>query len=79
MLFTKCIHGEAYLEACSEHKPVADRNDDDVRDNRGGDTTSEEVLDLKIALACSLIFHHDGSYDILESAELNSSKLTYSY
>ena len=54
------------LEASCEHKPVTYSNNNDESDNGCGDTASEEVLDVEIALSGSLIFHHDGSCRMLE-------------
>lgn len=57
------------LEASSEHEPISNGDDDDVGDDRGGDTAGEEVLDVEVALAGSLVLHHDGSYHMLDSQQ----------
>lgn len=56
----------AGLEACGEHEPIADRDDDEKGDDGGRDTAGEEVFDIEVALAGSLVFHHDGSCGMLE-------------
>ena len=45
----------------SYHQSIAHRNHNRKSDNRGGDTSGEEVLDLQISHARLGDFHHDGS------------------
>lgn len=57
----------AYSEARREHEPVTHSDNDNESDNRCRNTTGEEVFDLEVALSSALVFHHDGSYDTLDS------------
>lgn len=52
------------IEVCShahhQHQAVADGDNDEQRDDARGDTATDEVLDLEVALARLGVLHHDG-------------------
>ena len=54
------------LKASSKHKPISNGDDNNVSNDRGGDTAGEEVFDVEVALTGSLVLHHDGSYRMLD-------------
>ena len=69
------------LKASSKHKPISNGDDNNVGDDRGGDTAGEEVFDVEVALTGSLVLHHDGSYRTLDPQQQHYQEctMTYSY
>lgn len=50
------------LESYRQHKPIANSNNHNKRDDRRRDTACQEVLNFKVSLSGVLVFHHNGSY-----------------
>jgi len=53
------------LKTNSKHQPIPNRNNNTESNNTRRDTPRQKVLNSKIPLSSTLIFHHNRSYDTL--------------
>ena len=59
------------LKPHRKHKPIPHRNNNHKRNNTRRYTTRKEMLNIQIALAGALVFHHDGSCSTATSVQLH--------